>query len=464
VRTLTVISLVTAALLLALTATPAAAAPAPAYALIDVGTFGGPQAFLNLPGYPITNQGTVLGTADTTIADDDFPNFNPFMVGFPNPTLVHAFAWQRGQLEDLGALPGNNSSAVFQVNGGGIGAGMSETPITDPYTGWPADHATMFRDGQVVDLGTLPGGYESQANAINDRGQIAGFAQDGVPDPFSIFGWGTEVRSFIWQNGVMQDLGTLGGPDAVMTELNSRGQIAGDSYTNATPNPTTGSPTLHPFLWTQGDMRDLGSLGGTLSFTNWINDAGEVVGASFLAGDQSFHPYLWDGAHLRDLGSLGGDFGAGMKVSDAGHVAGWTTLPGNGAAHAFLWKNGVMTDLTGAASSECTIAEALNNRDQVVGHTCDEEDALLWADGKQYDLNALVGPSDVQLTAAVFVNAQGQIAAVGRIPGGDQHVFLLNPTNSKLPAASSGLAGHRAGVQEVLTRSLSHSTRFRAGI
>lgn len=207
-----------AAVMLAL-ATPALASArhsVPRYALIDVGTFGGPQAFANIPGYPITSRGAVLGTAYTTVADSDFPNFNPFIVGVADPVLAHAFAWQDGRLTDLGALPGNNSSAVFQINARGVGAGMSETGALDPLTGYPAENAVLFKDGRVINLGTLPGGHESQANAINDRGQVAGFGSNGVPDPVSFFKWGTQTRSFIWQHGVMRDIGTLGGPDAVM--------------------------------------------------------------------------------------------------------------------------------------------------------------------------------------------------------------------------------------------------------
>src|SRR6266566_3733592 len=203
------------------------ALPAPRYALFDLGTLGGPQTYLNLPGFPITNQGFVLGTSDTTIPDTDYPNFNPFMIGFPDPYVAQAIEWQNGHLINLGALPGNNSSAVFQVNSNGVGTGMSETAINDPYTGWPADHAVIFMNGGVVDLGTLPGGFESQACCITDRGIVAGFASNGTADPVSIFGWGTQSRSFIWQNGVMHDIGTLGGPDAVMTTMNSRGQVDG---------------------------------------------------------------------------------------------------------------------------------------------------------------------------------------------------------------------------------------------
>jgi len=219
------------------------------YRLVDPGTFGGPQSFRNLPAVPLTRQGGLLGTADTAIPDADYPNFNPFILGFPDPYLVHAFEWRAGRLTDLGALPGNNSSAVFEVNGNGIGVGMSETATTDPYTGWPADNAVMFKNGQVLNLGTLPGGYESQANDINDRGQVSGFASNGISDPYSLFGWGTQARSFIWHNGVMRDIGSLGGPDAVSTTLNAAGQITGQSYTSTAVNPATGIPTLDPFLW-----------------------------------------------------------------------------------------------------------------------------------------------------------------------------------------------------------------------
>jgi probable HAF family extracellular repeat protein len=408
----------------------AARSVSPRYALIDVGTFGGPQAFINLPGIPITSRRAVLGTADTTIPDADYPNFNPFVVGVADRVLVHAFAWQDGRLTDLGALPGNNSSAVFQINRSGVGAGLSENGTLDPLTGYPAENAVLFKEGRVISLGTLPGGHESQAIAINDRGQVAGFGSNGVPDPVSFFKWGTQTRSFIWQHGVMRDIGTLGGPDAVMATLNARGQIAGDSYTNATPNPATSAPTTDPYLWTDGHMRDLGTLGGTQSITNGLNNRGEVVGQSNVAGDHYAHPFLWDGEHLRDLGTLGGDFGAANYINEAGHVVGFAAPPGNNTAHAFLWKSGVMTDLTGAGSSQCTFAGEVNARDQIVGGTCGaDSDALLWDRGKQYDLNKLVARSDNHLKEAVFISDQGQIVALGVLPNGHQHLFLLTPKN-----------------------------------
>lgn len=188
------------ALAIAAGAAPAPASAAtptgPAYTLTDVGTFGGAQAQLEIPGVPITNEGTVIGTADTTTTDSDYPNNGPFG---SDPQLTHAFSWQNGRMTDLGALPGNNSSAVSEINGRGAGAGYSETAADDPRTGAPGMHPVAFHDGRVTDLGTLPGGTEGLAVAINDRGQIAGMSNNATPDPVGFplfFNWVTQVRSF----------------------------------------------------------------------------------------------------------------------------------------------------------------------------------------------------------------------------------------------------------------------------
>ena len=90
----------------------------------------------------------------------------------------------------------------------------------------------------------------------------------------------------------MQDLGTLGGPDAIAFVTSQSGKIAGNSYTNDIANSTTGVPTIHPFLWDSGTMIDLGSFGGTLANVWDVNNKGQVVGYSFLPGDQS-----WQGLH-----------------------------------------------------------------------------------------------------------------------------------------------------------------------
>lgn len=394
----------------------------PRYELIDVGTFGGAHAELNGPAANITARGAILGSADTPVPDRSYPSNNPFL--FPDAQIMHAFAWYAGRLHDLGALPGNNSSAVFEINRRGVGIGFSETGRRDRRNGYPAAHAVLFDHGRVVDLGTLPGGTSSIGLDINDRGQVAGFANNGVPDAHSMLPWNTQTRSFIWQDGTMRDLGTLGGPDASTASMNEHGQIVGNSNTEAT------GTVVHPFLWSDGHMRDLGSFGGTQSDTRWINNAGEVVGLSTLAGDETAHPFLWDGRRLRDLGTLGGTFGAARYINDAGTVVGFASPASDDTVHAFIWKHGRMRDLTSSAVQQCAVAEVGNLADVVVGETCDNSAALVWLDGQQYDLNALTGRPDVHLTEAAYVDERGQIATIGTLPSGDQHVFLLRPVIS----------------------------------
>ena len=309
---------------------------------------------------------------------------------------------------------------------------MSENGVIDPLTGYPAINAVLFKHGNVINLGTLPAGYESFGLAINDRGQVAGFSSNGTPDPFSMFGWGTQTRSFIWQNGVMTDLGTLGGPDSTINNLNSHGQIAGQSYTNSTLNPVTGSPTIDPFLWQDGHIRDLGTLGGTQGFVNWMNNSGEVVGFSNLAGDQTHHPYLWNGRRLLDLGTFGGVNGNANWISDAGDVVGAADLLGSHTHDAFLWRHGAMKDLGTANGNPCSHADSINNEGQIVGSTTDCHTnlaAVIWAHGSAIDLNTLIAPSTLHLTEAVYISDQGQIVGYGVLPNGDQHAYLLIPNN-----------------------------------
>src|SRR5207249_5633307 len=121
--------------------------------------------------------------------------------------------------------------------------------------GLPEVRAVLWEQEKITALGTL-GGSESFAEVINNRGQITGLALNAVPDPFSFYyiflygsSDGTQTRAFLWDQGVMQDLGTLGGPDAFPSLVNQRGQVAGFSYINSTLDPNTGLPTYHPFLW-----------------------------------------------------------------------------------------------------------------------------------------------------------------------------------------------------------------------
>lgn len=433
----------------------ASAASAARYRGFDLGTLGGPNSAPNTPGITISSNGVIVGSADTAALD-------PFSADpgcLEDPCHVNdAFEWQDGVMTNLGAL-GGYSAGIFKLNGSGVGAGISETGALDPLTGAPETHAVISRGDTLHDLGTL-GGYESWAMGINDRGQVAGYASNITPDPYaqslSPYPSATQWRAAIWEGGQVRDLGTLGGPDSIGGLLNGRGQAAGESFTNSTPNPANGGfPTMDPFLWENGVMRDLGSLGGTFGMTNWMNNSGQVVGFSDLAGDQTAHPFMWTGHRMVDLGTLGGDNGVANWINNAGSVVGSADLSGSQVHHGFLWSNGAIRDLPPVGGDPCANAFVINDRGQAVGNDTDcnghSLKAMIWENGSAYDLNSLIAPGPLHLTEAFFISDNGEIACFAKLPNGDEHVTVLIPqpggARDRLRRASSRRLTGRAAAR-----------------
>ena len=427
------------------------------YKLIDLGTFGGPNSGVNIEPiqHVINNAGTVAGYSDTSMLTAEPACYNPNLN--PDCFIIHAFVWRGGDLKDLGTLPGGNYSFASAINQFGQIAGVSENSQIDPASGNPEFHAVLWQNDKIHDLGTL-GGASSYAATLNDLGQITGVALNDVPDPFSLLGLGsattlTQTRGFLWQNGKMQDLGTLGGPDTWAVFVNDRGQVAGTSYTSNIADPSTGTPPVGVFLWENGKMKDLGNLGGNnallgaYSIVNALNNHGQVTGLMVAPGDQSVRAFLWNGERLSDLGTLGGSSSDGEGVNDAGEVAGVANLPGDQANHGFLWRNGVMTDLGTLDGDPCSAALSINSKGQVVGASesvaggCNEwTTAFLWENGGAIvDLNALVpSGSGVHLFAGFWTNDGGEIVAGGSAPVCDmsatcEHAYLLIPCDENHP-------------------------------
>jgi probable HAF family extracellular repeat protein len=426
------------------------------YKVIDLGTLGGTNSYQTAPGVTLNNREEVIAFADTDVPDPDAPDCLQ-----PDCLISHAITWYKGIRTDLGALPGVNDSIPTWITANGLIAGVSQNGEIDPLTGFPEVRAVFWnKNGAIKNLGTL-GGNSSQAFGINSRGQAVGVALNTIPDPFShvmnFLPAATQARAFLWQDDSMRDLGTLGsGNDADAQGVNERGQVTGFSFTDTSPNATTGIPTVHPFLWENGSMLDLGSLGGTIANpgpilfptgpAGAINSRGQVVGTSTLAGDRAWHPFLWDGSMLKDLGTLGGTNGEAFWLSDSGLVVGRADFsPESTNHHAFLWKNGLMSDLGTFDGQTCSTAYSVNSSGQVVGDTsvCNvsEGPPFLSEHGEpMVDLNTLVLPgSDLTLTAAAFINDRGEIAGKGVLPDGDTRAVLLIPASAEEIAAAEAL-------------------------
>jgi probable HAF family extracellular repeat protein len=420
------------------------------FKLVEIGAFGGPNSyFTSISGRSVNNHGVAAGMADTPAAVN-----SPFCL--IDCFLTHAFIWKEGDITDLGTLPGIGGSFVNDINAKGTVVGMSLNGGTTPiFGGLPLFDAVVWKGDEIIDLGTFGGGL-SYAGAINDHDQVVGFALNSTPDSFDLgsscqnFPMPTQMHAFIWHRGVMRDLGTLGGTDSCALFINQHGQVAGNSFTNSIANPGTGLPTIHPFLWEGDEMKDLGTLGGTLAFANAINNRGQIAGASSLADDMTFHGFLWEKGELDDFGSLGGLTLEAIGLNEAGEVVGKADLPGSLTHHAFLATNGAMTDLGTQDGDPCSDAISINEDNQIVGFSEDcsgiFKHAFLWEDGHMSDLNAFVPvSSNLTLTVATFINDRGEIAAEGVLPSGEQRAVLLIPCNDE-ESDANGCKGDEDGA------------------
>ena len=412
----------------------------PHYKLVDLGTLGGPISYGSADGDGgrlLNNEGVVSSYADTTASDPLAPDF----CFDPDCLVAHAFRWRNGSMLDLGTLAEGYSSLAAGINDRGWSIGASQTGLLDPPP-FPQIRAVAWIGRRMINLGTVEGGSNSIGISINNLGQMVGVSDNGVPDPFSIFGAGIQTRTFYWEHGHLQDIGTLGGPDSIPGPgcNNERpGSVVGTSYTSFTPNADTGIPTQHPFLWEDGNMIDLGSLGGTLTFGQCANNPGDVIGESTLAGNLLNHAFFWHRGRMKDLGTLGGDNSEAIWMNDSGVIVGSADLPTPDIHDAVRWKRGHILDLGTVDGDACSRGRAINSRGQIVGGSSDCHNFLhgfVWEEGgPMLDLNTLIASgSGLQITNAFNINDRGEILAksfpIGTTPNDDEdlgHLVLLVP-------------------------------------
>jgi len=323
--------------------------------------------------------------------------------------------------------------------------------------------AGQWNKGILHDLGTL-GGRNSGAGmaGINPEGQVVGFAETETVDsnnpPF------LESRAFLWQKGVMTDLGTLGGNDSTANAIDSQHRVVGDALTGE-PDPFFGQQ-FHPYLWEKGVMRDLGTLGGSSGFASGINEVGQVVGGTSVNstpvppfGGPPFFAFFWENGVMTNLGALGGIESLAFAINNRAQAVGEFTFvdsDGTGISHAFRWQGGLMQDLGTVTGDQASIALAINHKGQVVGVSgsgfIDDftpVHAFLWENGVLTDLNTLIpANSGLQLIFAFGINTRGQIDAWAfQFSTGNVHAVLLTPhhstntTQGTASAASAEIAG-----------------------
>ena len=263
----------------------------------------------------------------------------------------------------------------------------------------------------IIDLGEIGSGSHTEAQAINDSGQIVGLSNS---------------QAFLWTSGVMTGLGTLGGASSVATGINNSGQVVGNSLNS--------SGHYRAFIWDSvNGMVDIGTLGGDQSAASDINNSGKVVGWADLANSQD-RAFIWDSSSgMTNLGTLGGDSSSASNINDSGKVVGMARTSVGYPSHAFIWSSsGGMSDL-GTLTGTQSGSTCLNLSDQVVGFARLSND--------DWHIFSWTGASGMQDFGIECVGWHGNIASIndnGLIVGGmldiydDSSAFIYDPATQTL--------------------------------
>ena len=352
-------------------------------------------------------------------------------------------ATPRYHIEIIRTTLGGTNSRGNAVNSRGWIAGFSNL------TGNTTRHATLWRNGAITDLETL-GGTSSAViwPGLNNAGLVAGISHTAELDPLNEV-WSCEAggflpatnprqvcRGFVWQDGVMHELPTLGGTHGFAAGVNNSGQVVGWAETTVRDPTCTGVQVLgfKAVLWEprKGKVQELPPLrGDSASAATDINERGQAVG---ISGDcdqavgrfSARHGVIWEKGKPREVPNLGGiSWHTPQDINQRGDVVGFSNPPsardllGIFRARGFLWIHGSdeAIDLGVLEGDSLSQGQAINNRRDVVGVSFGGTvgpRAFLWRDGKIMDLNVLAGPGfgpgqPFQLRSARDINDVGLI-------------------------------------------------------
>jgi probable HAF family extracellular repeat protein len=139
----------------------------------------------------------------------------------------------------------------------------------------------------------------------NNNGEVAG----------SALGNNGEVLAFLYSDGSMEDLGTLGGPASGATGINDSGEVVGVSDT-----ATSGFESSDAFLYSDGVMYNLNSLIGNADSAVWlssaraINDQGDILAEGVDKVNDESYSFLLTPTNTPSCGTL-------CEVSEPGTLA-----------------------------------------------------------------------------------------------------------------------------------------------
>lgn len=307
----------------------------------DLGTLGGPNSTV---AWPVkNNRGIIVGIAQTATPEPLGEAWSsaafyggPFAVGY----ITLGFVWENGQMRGLPTLGGNNGFATG-ANNRGLAVGWAENACRDatcvppqqlqfrPVV-WDTQHGDS-----ISELPLFPGDTSGAATGINSSGAVIGIS--GICD--QAVGRHTAKHAVLWQKGSVVDLGNLGAQWwNTPTAINERGDVAGFAGDPAFPD----GDYLHAFIWTKAEgMRPLGALPGHVhSEAYGINERRQIVGLSCDADFGDCRAFIWEEGVMRDLNGLKqpgyvARLEQAKDINDQGEITGRAVNPATGLRTAF---------------------------------------------------------------------------------------------------------------------------------
>ena len=359
------------------------------------------------------------------------------------------------QVTDLGTLSGDNFSCAMTVNNRGwteIMDGIANPPSNSLFAPVLAGHAVVKIDDLKIDLGTLGGknsfiGY----SGLNDRGEAVGFSETAVPDPDGedVCGFGTQLtcRPFLWRDGHMRALPTVGGNNGQANAINIHGQIAGFAETavsDSTCPAGAASKTDSPVMWEDGQAHALATVGTDPDGqAQGINERGQVVGYSGNC-TTALHAMVWEDGMAFALPGLGPErSNIAWAINNKGQIVGESRSADGTTFLAVLWQDHQIKILDNGTlpGDHAALATGINSRGQVVGSTVDSgfnwAHAFIYQDGVMKDLNTMF-PADSNLFATMgnTINERGQISGMATVlsgpHAGEIHAFVATPVEASI--------------------------------
>jgi probable HAF family extracellular repeat protein len=365
--------------------------------------------------------------------------------------LGNAVGQARYKVQDLGVQHPDNLGMPMGLNNYGWTVNMEQLlnhNVTS--TAFPALSGTdTISIGKLnLPLGTL-GGTNSSINwgGINDPGEAVGMSETSVPDPNGedICGFGTHLTCspFFWRNGVMSALPTVGGINGQASAINNSGQVAGyaeNGTADATCPPGTENFMVdQPVMWTNGNAQPLPTVGtDTDGVAFGINNQGQAVGYSGTCIAVN-HAVLWEYNTATPLPDLGNPYAVAFAINGHNQIVG-QAVNSEGTALAAIWEDNTVKSLGGLLPGDvATQATSINNRGQVVGGSFNSKSewshGLLWENGKMINLNTVFpASSNLYVIYASNINESGQIAGMAVLTAGPHagkvvHGFLATPVD-----------------------------------